>query len=64
MPLTLHTQNTMADTTNDLYLFGEDFEAILDILVVVSSTNYAAIASTVDALKELSDGIWSYFITF
>jgi len=54
----------MADTTNDLYLFGEDFEAILDILVVVSSTNYAAIASTVDALKELSDGIWSYFITF
>jgi len=30
--LTLHTQNKMADSMNDLCLFGEDFEAILDIL--------------------------------
>ena len=30
--LTLHTQNKMAASMNDLYLFGEDFEAILEIL--------------------------------
>ena len=32
MTLTLHTENKMADSMNDLYLFGEDFEAILEIL--------------------------------
>ena len=32
MTLTLHTQNKMAGSINNLYLFGEDFEAILDIL--------------------------------
>ena len=30
--LTLHTQNKMAEGMTDLYLFGEDFEAILEIL--------------------------------
>ena len=32
MTLTLHTQNKMAGGSDDLYLFGEDFDAILDIL--------------------------------
>ena len=32
MTLTLHTENNMAGGIHDLYLFGEDFEAILDIL--------------------------------
>lgn len=32
MTLTPHTENKMADSMNDLYLFGEDFEAILEIL--------------------------------
>ena len=32
MTLTLHTQNKMAGGSDDLYLFGEDFDAILGIL--------------------------------
>ena len=32
MTLTLHTENNMAGGIHDLYLFGEDFEAILVIL--------------------------------
>ena len=32
MKLTLHAQNKMAGSMGDLYLLGEDFKAILDIL--------------------------------
>ena len=32
MTLTLHTENKMGESMNDLYLFGEDCEAILEIL--------------------------------
>lgn len=32
MTLTQHTENKMAERMNDLYLLGEDFEAILEIL--------------------------------
>lgn len=32
MTLTVHSQNKMADNVSELYLFGDDFEAILDIL--------------------------------
>ena len=32
MTLTLHTQNKMAGGSDDVYLFGEDFDAILGIL--------------------------------
>ena len=32
MTLTLHTENKMAESMNDINLFGQDFEAILEIL--------------------------------
>lgn len=34
MTPTLHTQNKMADSIYDLYLVGEDFEAILDTSIL------------------------------
>ena len=30
--LTVHTSNKMADATNELFVFGDDFEAILNML--------------------------------
>ena len=59
MTLTLHTQNKMAGGSDDLYLFGEDFDAILSILEEDEGLNEQFESSASDVSTKLE-----FFFTF
>ena len=59
MTLTLHTQNKMAGGSDDLYLFGEDFDAILSILDEDEGLNEQFESSASDVSTKLE-----FFFTF